>query len=174
MKTTLIMKQAVLSALLFLLPTSLWAADKVMVTMKILESKEQVIPHNLEKAAQMKGVDIMVAPSIVSNSGKEAKIEIIREHQPMSVAPSAFKKIPVGVTVQVTPHLQDDKIAYTAQFTIAQKIDNKGPKGQERSEVSTRDLFVSGVAKEGEPIWFDFVDPNSAKKLAVVVTFTVK
>jgi len=74
----------------------------------------------------------------------------------------------------VTPYLQADKITYTAQFSIAQNIVNNAPEGQERSEVSTRELFVSGIAKDGEQLWFDFVDPNSAKKLAVLVTFTAK
>ena len=174
MKTTPKIRSTVLHALLLLLPAALSAAEQITVHTKFIESSRRAIPHDLAKLAKTKGVDLMTAPSVITKSGQQAHIEIIREHQLASVAPSVFKPIPVGNTLCVTPHIKGDKIAFTVRFTVSELIANKAPEGQTRSEISSRDLYVSGTSKDGEEVWFDYLDPNSAKKITVWMLFTTK
>lgn len=168
------MRSYILHALLSLFFTSLCAAEPITITAKFFESKKGAIPHDQAKAATTKGLEIMTVPSAITKSGRQIKIEHIRDHQPASVAPSAFQPIPVGVTVCVTPHLDGDKIAFTARLSVSRLIANKPPKGQTLTEVSSRDLYVSGIAKNNEEFWFDLLDSNSEKKMTVLLQLTVK
>jgi len=166
-------KSTVLYALLLLLPASLSAAEQITAEFNFIESSKRAIPHDLAKIAKTKGFDCMAAPSVTTKSGQQARIEIIREVQPASVAPSGFEPLPVGVTIRVTPHLKDDKIAFTARLTVSEFITNEAPEGQTCSEMSSRDFYVSGTSKNGEEVWYD-LNPNSGKKLTVRIRFTTK
>ena len=167
-------RSTVIYALLLLLPASLGAVEQITVKTKFIESSRRDIPNDLAKLAKTKGVDVMSAPSILTKSGQQAQIEVISEHQPASVAPSDFKPIPVGTTLWVTPHLKGDTIAFRVRISVSELITNKAPEGQTRSEISSRDLYVSGTSKDGEEVWFDYLDPNSAKKITVWMLFTTK
>ena len=174
MKTTFKITSTALYALLLLLPASLSAAEQITVKTKFIESSKRAIPHDLAKLAKVKGIDIMTAPSVIIKSGQQGQIEVIREHQPASVAPSVFKPVAVGTTLRVTPHLKGDKIAFTVRFTVSELITNNAPEGQTCSEISSRDLYVSGTCKDGEEVWFDYLDPNSAKKITVWMLLQTK
>ncbi len=165
------MKHTILYALLLLLPASLMAAEQITIQAKFIESRKAAIPHDFARLAKIKGIDLLSAPRVTTRSGQQAQIEIIREHQPASVAPTRFKPVPVGITVRVTPHLKGDRIAYTAQLTVSELIASKAPDGQTLSEITSRDLYVSGNPKDGEAVWFDYIDSSTGKKIVVWLLF---
>jgi type II secretory pathway component GspD/PulD (secretin) len=165
------MKSLILYALLSLLPASLIAAEQITIQAKFFEAGKEAIPHDLTKLAKTKGIDMLSAPSVTTKSGQQAQIEVIREHQPASVAPSAFKPVPVGITVRVTPQLKGDRIAYTAQLTVSELVTNKASDRQTSSEITSRDIYVSGTPKDGEEVWLDFTDPSNGKKIVVWLHF---
>jgi hypothetical protein len=169
MKLTNKIKFTALHTLLLLLPASLFAADEVKVQTKVFESNKS-IPHDLVKLSKMKGVDIMTTPDIITKSGEKVNIETNHKLQPVGIAPIDLKPI----TIKVTPTVKDGKISYTAQYTISKKINNKSVEGQTRTEITSRDLYVSGISTVGEELWFDYLDPNSSKKITVLMLLTTK
>ncbi|MCE9519190.1 MAG: type II and III secretion system protein [Verrucomicrobia bacterium] len=167
------MKSTILYTLLLLLPVSLLAAEQITIEAKFIESSKEAIPHDLAKLAQAKGIDLLSAPRATTKSGQQAQIEVTREHQPASVAPSAFKPVPIGITVRVTPQLEGERIAFTAQLTVSELVTSKASDGQTRSEITSRDLYVSGTPKDDEEVWFDFTESNG-KKIVVWLHFKHK
>ncbi len=168
------MKSLILYALLSLLPAALIAAEQITIQAKFFESGKEAIPHDLTKLAKTKGIDMLSAPRVTTKSGQQAQIEITHEHQPASVAPSGFRPVPIGITVRVTPHFKGTRIAYIAQFTLSELITSKASSGQTHSEIISRNLYVSGVPKDGEEVWFDFIRPSDGKKLVVWLHFKHK
>lgn len=170
------MKSTIVSVILMLLPASLFAADQIIVETKIFESSSTKIPHDLAQIAKIKGTDIMSAPTIITKSGKKAKIEIVREYQPASVAPSLFKAATTGVSISVTPHLKDGKIAFSATITASELVGEKAQKKQTQAEIASRTLYISGIQKKGEEGWFDLVNPRQGKegrKLTIWMRFNL-
>ena len=157
---------------LLILPALLSAAEQIAVNTKFIESRKEPIPHDMAKLANAKEFKVMKAPGLIAKLGEQAQMEVIREYQPASVAPSSFEPVPVGVTIRITPHLKDDEIAFTARITISELIINKALEGQTSSEISSRDLYVSAVTKHGEEVWFDYLDPNSENKITVWIQFS--
>lgn len=161
------MKSTILYVLLVFLPTSLIAAERITVEAKFIESSKGAIPHDIARLAKTKGIDLLSAPRVTTKSGQQAQIEVVRDHQPASVAPSGFQPVPIGVSVRITPHLKGNRIAYTAQLTVSELVTSKASDGQTRSEITSRDLYVSGALKDDEGVWFDFIEPSNGKKIVV-------
>jgi len=161
------MKSTILYAFLLLLPASLNAAEQVTVEVKFIESSKGAVIHDLAKLAITKGIDLISAPNVTTKSGQQATFEVLREHQPASVAFTGFKSLPVGITVRVTPRIKGDSIAYAAHLSISELVTDKAPEEHTLSEISSRDLYVSGTPKDGEVVWFDFIDPSNKKNIAV-------
>lgn len=149
------MRYAILGMLLLLLPASLVTAEQITVEAIFIESMAKAIPHDLGRASRVKGVDLLCAPRMTTESGQNAQIEVVREYQPTSVAPSGFKPVPIGVIASVTPHLKGSRIAYTAKLTVSELTTRKTLGNQTFSEITSRDFYVSGTAKCGESVWLD-------------------
>lgn len=185
-----VMKSILPCALVLVLTAWLPAADHlpqlITVQAKFIESSKATIPHDLAKLTQQRGVDLLCAPSVSTRRGHQAEIQILREHQPPSISTRGFRPVPVGITIRVTPDIKDGIIAYTAQLTIRELITGTGQddqpyasrmanagiivatKGaQTSSEILSRDLYVSGRSRDGEAVWFDFVEPRNGKKMVV-------
>ena len=164
----------ILYAFLLILPVSLHAAEQVTVEVKFIESSKGAVPHDLAKLAVTKGIDLLSAPSVTTKSGQQATIEVVREHQPVSVASTGFEPLPVGIVVRITPHIKGDSIGYAAQLSISEIVTDKAPERQTLSEISSRDLYVSGTPRDGEELWFDFIDQNNKKSIAVWIRLKTK
>ena len=160
------MNYGITSAFIALLALPAFGADEIIIQAKVIESTK-TIPHDLAKLATTKGADVLAAPQVIARTGQQAQIEIIREFQPPTVAPSSFESVPTGVIVRVTPHLKDGQIAFTAQLTLRELIGTKTADTQTHAEMSSRDLYISGTPKDGEALWFHFTEPRHGKKLAV-------
>jgi len=165
------MKFTILSTLLIFLPLTLFAAEQITVEAKFIELNKEAIPHDFAKLSQAKGIDFLSAPRVTTKSGQQAQMAVTREYQPTSVAPSVFQPIPIGITVRVTPLLKGDRIAYSAQLTISELVTSKASNGHTRSEITSRDLYVSGTSKDGEEVWFDFSELSNGKKIVVWLHF---
>ncbi len=160
------MKYSITTAFIALLSLPALGADEIIIRAKVIESTNS-IPHDIAKLAKTKGIDVLAAPEIIARTGQLAQIEIIRAFQPPTVAPSAFKSVPLGVIVRVTPHLKDGQIAFTAQLTVRELIDTKTTDTQTHAEMSSRDLYISGTPKDGEALWFHFTETRNGTNLAV-------
>ena len=168
------MNTTIVSALLVLLTQSIYAGTTVLIETKVIESSVNQIPHDLAKAANLKGTDLLSAPSVTVESQNEGKVEIVRQFQPPGIASSKFPQVPIGVTAVVTPRLQDGKVTFTATFTLSELVGETSKKDQTQAEVISRTIFVSGIQEEGEEGWFDLIDPKEGKggkKLAVWFRF---
>ena len=165
------MKSTVLYTLLSLLTASLLAAEQITVEAKFFESSKGAMPHDLAKLAQAKGIVLLSEPRVTTKSGQQAEIVVARELQPASLSPSAFKPVLVGITVKATPQLQGDRIVHTTQVTVSDLITSKDSDKQTLSEITSRDLYVSGTIKDGEEVWLDYINPSNGKKLLVWLHF---
>ena len=161
------MKKFALYALLLLLPSSLLAADQITVETKFIESSKDTVPHDLAHLKDTSGTDIMSAPLVTVTAEHTAKIRVTRYHQPASIAPSSFQPVSIGVALDITPYIKDDKITYAAKYSVSELITDKSPAGQPCSEIVSHDFYVSDTVKGGEELWFDFIEPIKGKKIVV-------
>ena len=161
-------------AIAILMPASLYAADRIKIETKILESKVIKIPHNFAEAAKLKDVDLLSAPSITSEFSKNAKVEVIRDYQPPSATNQKFESSSTGVTVSVTPERKGEDIAFNGCLTITELVGEASNEHQAQSETLTRTIYFSGSQKKGEEGWFDLVNPpngSTQKKITVWIRF---
>lgn len=160
------MKYSITCAFLALLALPALGANEIIVQAKFIESTRS-IPHDIAKLAATKGVDVVAAPRVITRTGQAAKIQIIREFRPPTIAPSVFEAVPTGVILRVTPHLKDGHIAFTAQFTLRDLTGFKQTDTQTHSELSSRDIYISRSPKDGEELWFEFTQPGNRRKVTV-------
>lgn len=151
---------------LLLLSSSLLAEEQILIKTSLVESTK-VIPHDLDKVATTKDMDLMAAPTVTTGIGKQASVEVIRDCEPPTVAPGAFEAISTGVIMRVTPFLKDGQMSFTAHLTVSEQLDTKTAEKQTSTELVSRDLHFSGAPKDGEPLWFDFTQPRNGKRMAV-------
>ena len=160
------MKHIITCACLALFTAPLLADEQFVIQAKFIEATA-AIPHNLATLSTTKGVDLLSSPTVTVRTGQQACIEIVREYQPPTLAPTTFETVPTGVIVRVTPHLKNGQIAFTAQLTLRELIGSQIGHTQTSAELSSRDLYVSGTPKDGEQLWFHFAEPRKGKKIAV-------
>ena len=148
------------------------AAELITVEAKFIESSKGSIPHDFEKLAKRKDIDVLSAPRVTTKAGQQTQIECTREYLPASVAPGSFQPVHIGTTIFIRPYLKGDRIAYTARINVSDPVPDKDlDKQTTRVETTSHDLYVSGALKDGDEVWLDFAAPINGKKLVVWFRF---
>ena len=106
----------------------------------------------IRRLAQMKGADLMSAPSVVTRNGQQAKIEIIRE---MKVKGAAYdESMNLGVTLDVKPAiLENGRIHLSGKATV-REVDTPETKFGDNTAVSVQstETFFDTAIKPGHTI----------------------
>ena len=115
---------------------------------------------------------MLSSPHIVTRAGDDAQFFIGKEQRPANAASSATESVRGGITMRVTPELKGDRIAYTVRLTLWDLVHSEAKDTQIVNETSSRDLHLSGTAKDGEGTWFHLSEQRNGKKVAVWLKFT--
>lgn len=151
------------------------AAELITVEAKFIEASKGAIPHDFEKLAGRKDVDVLASPRVTTKAGQQTQIECTREYLPATVAPGSFQPVHVGTTIFIRPYLKGDRIAYTARISVSEPVPDAAlDKQTTRFETTTHDLYVSGALKGGDEVWFDFTAPINGKHLTVWLRFKLE
>ena len=165
------MKSTALLFLALLMPASLFAVEQIKVETKFLEA-DAPIPHDIAKINQMKGADLLSAPSVTTKSGQSATLSITHDFSPASVTSSNFPAVPTGITFQITPEIKEGRLIYAAHVTVCDLVSAKHSGEQTASETTSHELYISGTSKDGEAMWIELSDTADGKKRMLWLQFT--
>jgi beta-lactamase regulating signal transducer with metallopeptidase domain/multidrug resistance efflux pump len=127
---------------------------QILVEARFIEAPAgEQIPDDPSNVTSGKGINVLGSPSVLTDNGKEAEIFIGKE-LPANAAPSATDFVRDGITVRVTPRIEEDRIAYTVRLTLSDLVHSEVKDTQTIHETSSGELHVSGTAKDGEGTWF--------------------
>ncbi len=163
------------------------------------EDVANLTPADFARQVKSKGLRLLSAPRILTKSGQESQLAVgteiqlsgIDKDRPAGASPDALRSITTGFILRVVPVLKGDRIAYTGQITLRDPVTSDSEhsrsgiemtrpgnvsvspatKAGEASEIISRDLYISGTAKEGEGIWFHFNAPRDGKWISVRLQF---
>ena len=164
------MKQLLTLTLSLLFTLTATAGEQITIKTKIIES-DKAIPEDITKLATSEGVSILSTPSVTTRSGQQAQIEIIREVIPPTFLSGDPSTVNTGTILGITPKLEDGQISFTAHLTLREQVDANPKEAPSQIEFITRELYISGTAKDGEPVWFHFTEPKDGKKVAMCLQF---
>ena len=127
-----------------LVPGSLLAATQIKVETKFLEA-DAAIPHDISKINQMKGADLLSAPSVTTKPGQPVTVSVTHDFFPVSVSSTGFQPVPTGITFQVTPEIKEGHLTYNAHVTICDLVSAKNGGELTVSETVSHELYLSGA-----------------------------
>ncbi len=166
--------------LIFAAALPVHSATTIEVSAKLADVPVGVeIPSSALKLEKIKGVNLLSAPKVITESGKRGTIEIT---QPQSTPGGAT--VPLGVTLDITPTQGEKSISFTGRV-IDRAIGGKRTEDSVSSiEFATREVYFSGTASSGETVLIrtsPAVSKTSGKnseiktrELVVLLTFTKK
>ena len=149
------------------------AAAQILVEARFIEAPASArIPNDPSNVTSGKGIEVHSSSPLVLGAGGEARIFIGQELPPTITATNATEYVRTGISMRVRPELKGDRIAYTARLTLSELVHIEAKDTQTVYETSSRDLHLSGTAKDGEGTWFHLTQQRNGKKMAVWLKFT--
>jgi type II secretory pathway component GspD/PulD (secretin) len=124
----------------------------------------------IRKLSQMKGADLMTAPSVVSRNGQQAKVEVIRE---LPLKGGAYdEQINLGVTLDIKPSiLKDGRVHLSGKATVRElDVAPHQFEGNSAFAVQSSDVFFDTVVKDGHTIQIICRDKGSVGQRIAFVT----
>ena len=106
------------------------------------------IPAKPELLAKMKGVDVLSSPTVITNPGKSATIEITQ-----SLAAPDGSAVPLGVSLSITPTLTEKgSIAFTGKATDRFKHGQKAGETLNVLACVARETYFKGTTASGSTV----------------------
>ena len=139
--------------LLPLLSLALAATCTAASTIQISEKFADVpagteIPAKPELLAKTKGVDVLSSPTVITNPGKSATIEITQ-----SLAAPDGSAVPLGVSLSITPTLTEKgSIAFTGKATDRFKHGQKAGETLNVLACVARETYFKGTTASGSTV----------------------
>ena len=147
---------------------TLGPARQILVEARVIEAPAtERIPDDPSKIKSGKGINVLGSPRVVTGIGEEAEI-FIGQELPANATPGAMEYLRTGITMRVTPRLKEDRIAYTVRLTLSDLVHSEAKDTQFINETASRELHVSGTAKDGEGTWFHLNEHRNDKKVSVI------
>lgn len=161
-----------LSLAVLALAPALRAQDQITVETKFIETSIAVTPP-LDDAAlgRMKDADLLSAPRVTTKSGQRATVEIIHEQALPAGEIATQDTVKPGVSIEVTAQLQADGIAYRLRLTKCE-LANAAVQPAGVVETVSRDVYATGMAKSGEPVWLRLASSKKGRQILVQVRLT--
>ncbi len=160
-----------LLAALALVP-ALHAQELIKIETKFIETSIAVTPPiDIATLNRMKDVDLLSAPSVTTKPGQKATVEVMHEQALPAGDIDATDAANTGTSLEATAVLRDDvSIAYRLRATKCDLVRAAVQPGG-TVETVTRDVYTTGVAKDGEPVWLRFASSKTGRQVLVQVTF---
>ena len=106
------------------------------------------IPAKPELLAKTKGVDVLSSPTVITNPGKSATIEITQ-----SLATPDGSAVPLGVSLSITPTLTEKgSIAFTGKATDRFKHGQKAGETLNVLACVARETYFKGTTASGSTV----------------------
>ena len=106
------------------------------------------IPAKPELLAKTKGVDVLSSPTVITNPGKSATIEITQ-----SLAAPDGSAVPLGVSLSITPTLTEKgSIAFTGKATDRFKHGQKAGETLNVLACVARETYFKGTTASGSTV----------------------
>jgi hypothetical protein len=161
--------------LLAFVPASLFAAPRIAVEARFIQSKGfGAVPHDLDKLRLRRNAAMISLPRSTVKPGQEATLEITRTFRTWNAATNRATEFPTGVMLHVTPAKKGGRIAYGGKLTLREftRISPHDREPEHSVEFNTNELYISGNAQSGQPVWFDLKNAARGYKLTVYLRFT--
>ncbi len=121
------------------------AATTIEVVAKLADIPAGMeVPASAAKLDQIKGVDVLSAPHVITTPGKCASIEVT---QPETV-PGAGN-VALGVAINVTPTIGEKTIHFTGKATDRASHGKRSDGGVNTVEFATREIYFEGGTTSG-------------------------
>lgn len=156
------------------------AATTIEVTAKFADvASGTEVPAKPELLAKMKGVNVLSAPRVVTNSGQPAAIAVNQDH-----ATPDGSIIPLGVTLSITPTLTEKgSIAFSGRATDRFKHGQREGESLSSMTFIARETYFKGVTQSGSTVLLngapatsaaakkDAATPSKSRELVIYLTF---
>jgi beta-lactamase regulating signal transducer with metallopeptidase domain len=127
---------------------------QILVEATVIEAPAgEKIPDDPSKLTSSKSIRVLGSPRARTFIGEEAEI-FIGQELPANADLSAVEYFRTGITMRVRPRVKEDRIAYTVRLTLSDLVHSEAKDTQTINETASRELHVSGTAKDGEGTWF--------------------
>jgi len=155
------------------------AATTIEVVAKLADIPAGMeVPPTAAKLDQIKGVDVLSAPSAVTSPGKSATIEVTQQE----IVPGA-DAVALGVAINVTPTLGEKTIHFTGKATDRASHGKRSDGGVNTVEFATREIYFEGSTTNGGTVIIHTAPVTSktskdgkvttkSRELVIYLTFT--
>jgi hypothetical protein len=107
----------------------------------------------------------LVAPRVTTRPGQPCVIELIREVK----VPGASTPIWAGITLSVTPTIENGRIRLIGKSTVRQLLDPGTEQPLGSVSFTTRETFFGGLTQKGKPVTLKVGDgPRDGAKITLV------
>ena len=166
--------------LIFAAALPLHAATTIVVSAKFADVPVGTeISPTTPKLEKIKGVNVLSAPTIVVEPGKNGIIEVTQEQS----APGGAS-VPLGLKLDITPTLAEKGISFFG-YATDRAMHGKRSEGKiSVVEFATREVYFSGTASSGETVVLHTAPAvtkaaakdaeTKTRELVIVLTFTKK
>lgn len=155
------------------------AATTIEVVAKLADIPAGMeIPASAAKLDQIKGVDVLSAPRVITTPGKSASIEVTQQE----IVPGA-DAVALGVAINVTPTIGEKTIRFTGKATDRAAHGKRSDGGVNTVEFATREIFFEGSTTNGGTVIIHTAPVTSrttkdgnvqtkSRELVIYITFT--
>ena len=139
--------------------TDCLAATTIQISAKFADVPAGTeIPAKPELLAKTKGVDVLSSPTIVTNPGKSATIEITQ-----NLSAPGGAAVPLGVSLSITPTLTENgNIAFSGKAVDRFKHGQRDGESLTVLSCVVREVYFKGTASSGSSVLLNTGAPTSA------------
>lgn len=156
-----------------------FAATSIEISVKFADVPAGTVITTAEKLAKVKGVNVLSAPKVVTNVGQKALVEVTQSQS----APGGAS-VPLGLTLQITPTLDEANINFFGQATDRAMHGKRSEGRVNIVEFATREVYFSGATNSGQTVIIHTaptvskssgkVAETKARELVILLTFQKK
>ena len=170
-----------MNPLLLILATAFpaFAATTIEISAKFADVPAGTVISTADKLEKMKGVNLLSAPKVVTGAGQKALVEVIQSQS----APGGVS-VPLGLTLEITPTLDDANINFTARATDRAMHGKRNEGRINVVEFATREVYFSGSTNSGQTVFVHTapsvtkgdgkVTETKTRELVILLTFQKK
>ena len=134
--------------LIFAAALPIHAATTIEISAKFADVPAGMeISESVAKLEKIKGVNVLSAPRVTTTPGQKAVVEVTQSQSTPGGA-----SVPLGLTLEITPTLDEKSIAFTGSATD-RAMHGKRTEGRVNVvEFATREVYFSGTTSSGATI----------------------
>lgn len=154
------------------------AQDNILVEAKFVEFPANQTFTTADLAgnafAKKPGVDFLSSPRVLTASGQAATLNVGNAHKVPDAERGGQRNLASGIELKILPTADGGNVKYAAAVTIRQPEAAQKTTEVKVTEFSTRECFLEGVAKPGEPIFITCKGIHKDRKVAIALTFAIE